>query len=512
MNRIENRPKGALACVVSPNAADAELAVELLRQTGVEARALASLHQLAGVLDEGFGCLILVEEALLAEEIPALQEALGRLPAWSDLPLIVVSRDTGAVGAVTAEAFPHSGNVTLLERPINAHTLVSAVQVALRATARQREVGELIAQREQAVRLRDEFLAMLAHELRNPLAPMANALHIMRMLKTEDPTALKSIQILERQVAHVVRMVDDLMDVARLERGKVVLKRTRVELNGVVSSAVESCLHAAQQRGHHVSVRFGVDALPVDGDAVRLEQIVCNLVNNAAKFTPRPGEIVVSTRVEDGFALLTVEDPGVGFQPGVAEHLFDPFLQVNPTLERSAGGLGLGLTIVRRLAELHGGAVHAASDGPGKGSRFVVRIPLALGDVETPKEPERPRVEARRRRIVVIEDNPDIRETLRMLLDLWGHEVAMAGDGRSGVERVLQDRPDVALIDVGLPGMSGYDVARAIRGSLPEGEIRLIAVTGYGQPSDRELALQAGFDTHLLKPISPSVLERLLAE
>jgi signal transduction histidine kinase len=507
-----NTSKAALACVVSPNAADAELAVSLLEQTGVQARAFASAREAARELDDAVGCLILVEEALLADDIPALREALARLPAWCDLPLILVSRDVGALGAASAEAFPDSGNVTLLERPINAHTLVSAVQVALRASARQREVGELIAQREQAVKLRDEFLAMLAHELRNPLAPMSNALHILRMLKTEDANALKSIQILERQVGHVVRLVGDLMDVARLERGKVVLKKERLDLNRVVSSAVESCLHGAQERGHHMSVRFATNALPVDGDAVRLEQIVSNLLNNAAKFTLRPDEILVSTAVEPGFALVAVEDKGIGFQPEVAERLFDPFLQVNPTLERSAGGLGMGLTIVRRLTELHGGSVHAASEGPDKGSRFIVRIPLASGSVAAHPDPERPPAQARRRRVVVVEDNPDIRETLRMLLQLWGHEVAMASDGRSGVDRVLQERPDVALIDVGLPGMSGYEVARAIRKSIPDGAIRLIAVTGYGQPSDRELAMQAGFDTHLLKPISPPVLQRVLAE
>jgi signal transduction histidine kinase/CheY-like chemotaxis protein len=511
-DRTVNLPAKAAACIVSPNAADAELAVALLEETGVAARAFASVRELAGVLDEAIGCLILVEEALVAADIPALGEALARLPAWCDLPLILVSRDVGALGAVAADAFPNSGNVTLLGRPLNAHTLVSAVQVALRATARQREVRDLIAQREQAVKLRDEFLAMLAHELRNPLAPMTNALHILRMLKTEDATALKSIQILERQVGHVVRLVGDLMDVARLERGKVVLKTERLDLNRVVSSAVESSLHGAQERGHHVSVRFATNALPVEGDAVRLEQIVCNLVNNAAKFTTRPDEIVVTTSVEAGFALVAVEDKGIGFQPDAAERLFDPFLQINPTLERSAGGLGMGLTIVRRLAELHGGSVHAASEGPDKGSRFIVRIPLAPGAARAQAVPQRPPAQARRRRVVVVEDNPDIRETLCMLLHLWGHEVAIANDGRSGVDRVLEERPDVALIDVGLPGMNGYDVARAIRKSIPDGAIRLIAVTGYGQPSDRELATQAGFDTHLLKPVSPTVLQRLLAE
>jgi signal transduction histidine kinase len=501
---------GATTSIVSPNADDAELAVELLSQAGMQARAFGSMRELAQTLDDRTGCLILVEEALLEDELPLLRDALARLPAWCDLPLIVVSRDVGTLGFLTAAAFPHSGNVTLLERPLNPHTLASAVQVALRASARQREVGELIGQREQAVKLRDEFLAMLAHELRNPLAPMRNALYIMRAHKIDDPLILKNAEILDRQVNHMVRMVDDLMDVARLERGKVALKKQRADLNRVVAAAVESCLPAAQQRGHHVSVHYGANALPVDGDAVRIEQIICNLINNAAKFSPQPGEIRVETAVESGRALVMVEDRGIGFEPGAAENLFDPFLQVNPTLERTAGGLGIGLTIVKRLAELHGGSVHAASAGSGKGSRFIVRLPLATGLEPPASEAARPPAATRRCRVVIIEDNPDIRETLRTLVTMWGHSVALASDGNSGVELVLQQRPDVALIDVGLPGMNGYEVARAIRRTIPNGDIRLIAVTGYGQPSDRDTASQAGFDTHLLKPIAPEVLRELL--
>jgi len=302
------------------------------------------------------------------------------------------------------------------------------------------------------------------------------------------------------------------MDVARLERGKVVLKKERVDLNRVVALAVESALPAARERGHRISLRFGAGALPVDADAVRMEQIVCNLVNNAAKFSPPGDEIRVETAEEEGHALVVVADQGIGFEPEAADRLFAPFLQINPTLERSAGGLGMGLTIVRRLAELHDGSVHAASDGPGRGSRFVVRLPIASGPAEPPRRPGAARAEAMRRRIVVIEDNPDIRETMRMLLGMWGHEVTMASEGRSGLDLVLQDRPDVALVDVGLPGMNGYDIARAIRSSIPNGSIRLIAMTGYGQPADRDLAMQAGFDAHLLKPITPEILERLLAE
>jgi len=499
-------------CLVSPNPADAELALRLLAEHGIEASAVANLREAAYALGPGVGCVIAVEEALLGDDIPALREALGRLPAWCDLPLILIARNVAALGASASAAFPNSGNVTLLERPINPHTLVSSVQVALRATARQREVGELLEEREQAVRLRDEFLAMLAHELRNPLTPMRNALYLMRGAPLDDPEVIKTGEILERQVNHLVRIVDDLMDVARLERGKVALKKARVDLNAVVAAALQSCFAAAQARGHRISVRLSSDCVPVDVDAVRIEQIVCNLVNNAIKFSPQPEEIRVETAAQDGFAELAVEDRGVGFEPDLAATLFDPFLQVNPTLERSAGGLGVGLTIVRRLTELHGGSVEAASGGIGRGARFVVRLPLASPAAAAPPERAAEQAPGRPRRVVVVDDNPDIRESLRLLFTLWGHAVSLAPDGPSGLDLVLKERPDVALVDVGLPGMNGYDVARAVRRALPAEDIRLVALTGYGQPEDVDRALQAGFNTHLLKPIDPKVLERTLGE
>lgn len=504
--------RNGVACVVSPNAADLHIAVSFLADNGIEALGLPSLLALATALDERFGCIILVEEALAEEHIPALRDALSRLPPWSDIPLIVVSRDASLFGSITSNAFPDSGNVTLLERPLNPHSLVSAVQVALRATNHQRQLAELITQREHDVKLRDEFLAMLAHELRNPLAPMRNSLYMMRMLKDKDPMALKNIEILERQVNHVVRMVDDLMDVARLERGKVVLQKKSVDLNQAVSAAVEGCLPAARERRHQITMHFASGALPAQADDVRIEQIVSNLVTNALKFSRPSDEIRVETLAEDDCAVIRVQDKGIGFEPGTAETLFDPFLQANPTIERSTGGLGLGLTIVRRLAELHGGSVRASSEGPGKGSCFEVRIPMAEPPPEQRLETSRPADQPKRRRVVVIEDNPDIRETFRMLMTMWGHEVFLAEDGPAGVDCVLRMKPDVAFVDVGLPQMNGYEVARALRKATPSGGPRLVAVTGYGQPSDRKMAFDAGFDAHLLKPVMPETLEKLLAE
>ena len=504
--------KDSVVCIVSPNAADADLAVRFLQREAIEACAYANLRQLGAELDESAGCLVLVEESLVATDIAALREAIAGLPAWSNVPLILVAHNVAASASVAATAFPESGNVALLERPLNPHTLVSAVQVALRASRHQRQVGELIAQREQAVKLREEFIAMLAHELRNPLAPMRNALYIMRTRQLEDPVVLKSTEILERQVNHVARLVDDLMDVARLERGKVSLQKQRVDLNRVVAAAVDSCLQVAQDRGHHITVHFGAEVLPVDADSVRIEQIICNLVHNASKFTADPGRIRVETSVEGGMAVVAVEDQGIGFEPQTAEELFSPFLQANPTLERSPGGLGIGLTIVRRLVELHGGSVHAESPGPGKGSRFAIQIPRAAPIAAEDSRAEPAARRSQPRRVVVIDDSGDIRETLGMILAMWGHEVSMADDGMAGIACIRAQRPDVALIDIGLPGMNGYDVARTVRREMPEHRIRLVAITGYGQPADRALAMQAGFDAHLLKPIAPQLLQELLEQ
>jgi signal transduction histidine kinase/CheY-like chemotaxis protein len=500
-----------VVCIVSPNSVDLELAASFLAENGIEAFGVPDLPTAAARLDESFGCLLLVEEALLNEHIPTLRDALARMPSWCDLPLLVVSRDVGVFGTLTASAFPNSGNVTLLERPLHPHSLVSAVHMALRAMGRQRQLAQLIEQRERDLKLRDEFLAMLAHELRNPLAPMRNSIYLMRATQ-QDPLALRNIDILDRQVKHVVRMVDDLMDVARLERGKVVLQRTPVDLNAIVAAVVESCMPMVQERGHRISLNLAPNSLLANADEVRIEQIITNLITNAVKFTRQPDEIRVETSALDGYATIRVTDRGIGFDPAAAESLFDPFLPAHPTLERTAGGLGLGLTIVKRLAELHGGSVHARSEGPGRGATFEFRMPLAPGAAATaPHKVSTPALPPHRQRVVVVEDNPDIRETFHMLLTMWGHEVFLAEDGPSGLDCVLRTKPDVALIDVGLPEMNGYDVARAIRREIPATKTRLVAVTGYGQSPDRELAFKAGFDMHLLKPVAPETLEALLA-
>ncbi len=503
---------GNRALVLTLNEVDASLASTFLQNNGIEAVAFTHAHELASALSKGAGCVVFVEDALTDWDIPVLREALSHQPAWLDMPLIVVTHQVGAFSEVVARFFPNSGNVTLLDRPLNPHTLVSAVQVCLRAYAHQRQLGELLEQREQAVRSRDEFLAMLAHELRNPMAPMRNSLFMMQQLKIADPVFIKTREVLERQLNHIVRMVDDLMDVARLERGKVALQKRAMDLNAAVASAVETCGSGAQRLGHRISATYVDRELPVDADPVRIEQIVCNLINNAAKYTTQPGEIRVETSVDGGYSVVAVSDPGIGFEPAAAENLFALFMQANATIDRSAGGLGIGLTIVRRLVELHGGSVTAHSDGINKGARFVVKLPLMAGAVQpTPVDEKKEGAASRRHRIVVIDDNADIRETLNMLLTMWGHDVETAGDGASGIACILRSHPDIALVDIGLPGTNGYEVARAVRQQDPARAIKLIALTGYGQPADKEMALQAGFDTHLLKPIAPAILAETLA-
>ena len=509
--------------VVTPNASDGEVALELLARHGIAGRRGADLRALADALaravdsapEEAVGCAVLVEEALVEDELALLRDALERQPPWRDLPLVVVAREPALLGEPLSRAFPQSANVTLLARPLSAVTLVSAAQAGLRATRRQLEVAELIAERERALRSRDEFLAMLAHELRNPLAPIRNAVELQRTLAHDNPLFAKTREILERQSTHLARMVDDLVDVARLERGKMALQRARVELNGVVAAAIEAALPQVQARGHQVQLDLCAEPLMLDADPTRIEQIVANLLTNAAKFTARADVIHIATRREGERALVEVRDRGAGFAAGEGEALFGLFVQGEQTLARSQGGLGIGLTIARRLAELHGGSIDATSEGPGRGASFSVRLPLALqtAKVGRPEALRRDgcRTPEARKRVLIVEDSDDIRETMRLLLTDWGHDVAIAASGEEGLERVTRERPDVAIIDIGLPGINGYEVARRIR-EMPEASaMRLIALTGYGQPADGRRARESGFDEHLLKPLAPDVLRATVA-
>jgi signal transduction histidine kinase len=499
------------ALVVTPNQVDADLASSFLRQGGIQSRACRNLLELGERLAQGAGCVVIVEEALVDVEMPVLREALDAEPPWSDIPVVLVASEDTELHGMVERAFPNSGNITLLSRPLHPLTLLSAVEVGLRARHRQVQVRDLINQREEALRQRDEFVAMLAHELRNPLAPMRNAVYLQKSMAIDDPMFARTRDIFDRQTTHLSRLVDDLLDVARLERGKVLLQLRRVDLNDAVAAAVEACLPITQASGHKVRIHLSATPLPMQADSVRIEQILSNLINNAAKFTPSGGEITVSAKKEDAHAIVTVTDTGIGIPPEQIEEIFNPFTQGDQTLARSTGGLGIGLTIARRVARLHGGTLTATSAGPGRGTTFSARFPLLK---EESRPAERTVVQApppQPKRVLVVDDNADIRDSLRMLLHMWGHDVSVAATGEKALELALHEHPDVALVDIGLPGINGYDVARQIRrasGSW-DSSIKLVAITGYGQPADRERALASGFDRHMLKPVDPLQLEQV---
>jgi len=498
--------------IVTPNEADRALSVGFLRDEGIDIEAYPGMAELAQQVGPGVGCIVLVEEALAAPELEIFHVALAMQPPWSDMPLLVIGAQGSSLSALVESVFPLSGNVTILQRPLHPLSLISAVKVALRARQRQYQIRDLIAEREQAVRHRDEFLAMLAHELRNPLAPIRNAVHLLGSLDVADPRFHKWREMIGKQTRHITRLVDDLLDVSRLELGKVELRRQRVDLNEAIAGAVEACVPVTGDHRHAVTVRTAAEPLVVDADPVRLEQAIGNLIVNAAKFTPAGGQIVVEASREGSRGVIAVSDTGVGIRPGMLETIFDLFAQSDVTIARSEGGLGIGLTLVKRLVELHGGTVSASSPGIGKGSRFEARLPL----VETQaahRRRARPSIAAKPKRVLIAEDGEDTRESLGMLVTTWNHQVVYATTGPDAVRMAREEHPDVALIDIGLPGFDGYAVAREIRGEGTRWarDVRLIALTGYGQASDRTRALEAGFDVHLLKPVDPVELELVLA-
>jgi signal transduction histidine kinase/CheY-like chemotaxis protein len=499
--------------VVTPNEADATLAAGFLDGPGVRTIACPDVAHLCRILGPDIGCVMLTEEALLDADVTALQAAIDAQPPWSDLPIVLVGSHDSAIQAMVDRTFPLQGNMTLLQRPLHPVTLVSAVNMALRSRQRQYEVRDLLEQRAQGLRQRDEFLAMLAHELRNPLAPIRNAAYIMKSMEVRDPVFDKCRAMIEKQAAHISRLVDDLLDASRLELGKVTLRRQDVDLNQAAASAVEACAPLTAARRQRVEVRLAPEPLVISGDPVRLEQVFGNLIVNASKFTPDGGAITIETRRDGASGVLAVSDTGKGIHPDMLAAVFELFVQEQSTLARSEGGLGIGLTLVKRLVEMHEGSVTVDSAGVGAGSRFETRFPLAKAPAAAPSPSAIPLAD-NAKHVLVVEDREDARESLGMLLAQWRHRVTFASDGSEGVQLARELRPDVAIIDIGLPGMSGYEVARLIRrGPLPWARaVKLLALTGYGQPQDRDLAVQAGFDAHLLKPIEPGVLRRMLMD
>jgi signal transduction histidine kinase/ActR/RegA family two-component response regulator len=495
------RAHSLIVALYAPIGRDAALAAQMLSRAGIEPLPCATFEQLAGEIAAGIGAVLITEEELTAARVAKLTELLRTQPAWSDLPIVVFSSLPGELRLQVLERLAAVGNVSFVDRPVQRRTFLATVRGALRARARQYESR-------RAIEARDEFLAMLGHELRNPLSAVQFATDLIMRRSMTDAWVVKHADTIDRQTAHLNRLVDDLLDVSRVTSGKVVLRKEPTGLGPLVRRCVESLQTMADAHGLVLDMHPGADRIPVEGDVVRLEQVVINLVTNAIKYTPRGGRIDIEvSRQEadgesDGRALLVVRDTGVGIPSEHLESIFDVFSQAPTGLDRAKGGLGLGLTLVRALVGMHGGTVDARSDGIGKGSEFRVRLPLAAsaGDVTGVLRAAVPVVHESVR-IVLVEDNVDIRETLTELLVLDGYWVEGAADGPQGLTRILSEVPNVALIDVGLPGFDGYEVARRARSHLGDTPV-LIAMTGYGQPDDRARAFEAGFDDHVVKPVS----------
>ncbi len=617
--------------VLAPTGKDAELAQEVLEKAGIETFICPDVECLRREMPAGVGCILVAEEALTAETRQVLSEALASQPRWSDLPLLVLTRQ-GADPAAVATSLEGIGNVSLLERPLHVATLVSAAQTALRARSRQYELrdrfavqsllaaivessgdaivsktldgtiltwnagaerifgysalevigkpitiivpydrrdeeqdilerlrrgervehfdtvrvtkdGRLIdvslsispirdasdrvvgaskvardvsAQKraEQALRdadrRKDEFLATLAHELRNPLAPLRNSLHLLRLSGSSDPAVEQVREMMERQINHMVRLVDDLMELSRITRGKIELRKERVHLADVIHNAIETSQPVVDAAGHTLVLDIPDEPIILHADPVRLAQVFANLINNAAKYTPRAGQIWCTARRENGSIVVTIRDTGIGIPSDMLPRVFDMFTQVDSSHHRIQSGLGIGLTLVQSLIELHGGTVAALSEGLGKGSEFVVRLPVAdILPAET-APPKRAPSALAPVRVLVVDDNYDAADSLGMLVECLGAEVHVVHDGPAALHALETFHPALVLLDIGMPGMDGYEVARRIRLHPEFQDLTLIALTGWGQDEDRRRSHAAGIDYHLIKPPDIDTLQALM--
>ena len=449
-------------------------------------------------------CPQIAEISALTAATP-ISDALGELGSCAALavPLQVRGQTFGALAIARRHPAPpfEADEVSLIE------DLAARAAVAVENATLYRHV-------EENDRRKNEFLAMLAHELRNPLAPIRSAAELLRMLEIDNENLNWASEVIARQVDHMVRLVDDLLDISRITGGKIQLRVETIDSRSVVDRAVETSRPLLEDRKHTLHLSVPNQPLPIKGDPVRLAQVLANLLNNAAKYTEPGGRIDLELIRSGSEAVFSVRDNGVGISAEKLSAVFDLFTQVDHSLDRAQGGLGIGLTLVRRLVELHGGTVKASSEGANRGSQFVIRLPAldqaaALDSKANPRVPDGTPSHARR--ILIVDDYPRVAESLMKMLALAGHQVRIALDGPSAVEEALSFQPEFVVLDIGLPGMDGYDVARHIRNDPAARQATLIAVTGYGQKEDKLRALQAGFDHHLTKPVDCAVLLQLFA-
>ncbi|MGC3983407.1 MAG: response regulator [Pseudorhodoferax sp.] len=494
-------------------AKDALMTTAVLDRAGVQVRACPTLAVLVDELARGAGAIVLAEEALAEPAATQLTQALQAQPSWSDLPVLVLARQ-GADSRTVVEAVDSVANVTVIERPVRVAAFVSAVRTALRARKRQYDLRATLQGLHLADQRKTEFLATLAHELRNPLAPLQTALTLLKRKRPGPDEAERHYDMMRRQIDHMVRLVDDLMEISRITRGKIELDDTAIDLQQVLHGAVELSRPLLDAAQHRLVLQLPPGPLPVQGDSVRLTQVFANLLNNAAKYTPAGGQVVLSARADAGEAVVSVRDNGIGIAPELLDTVFDMFVQASGASKAAQGGLGIGLTLARSLVELQGGRIASHSAGLGQGSEFTVRLPLrAAPAAAAPAGDAAPAAAmpaAAGRTVLVVDDNRDAADSLAEFLDAAGMATAVAYSGAQALELLPGLRPELAILDIGMPGMDGYELARRLRRHPAGRDLLLVALTGWGQQRDREATAAAGFDHHLVKPLDPDALVALL--
>ncbi|HEX4268312.1 MAG TPA: ATP-binding protein [Steroidobacteraceae bacterium] len=517
--------------IVAPIGRDASAIVELLESRGHLARVCSGLTEAGAELEQGAGALLLTEESLQPEQIAALLPSLDRQPAWSELPVIMLM----TAGERPAERFDRiaaaAGGITLLERPIGSATLLRSIEVALLSRRRQYQVRDLLeAQRQRETALRDSeerlrraiaalrdadqrkdtFLATLSHELRNPLAPIRTAAEILASPRLTPKQLRWTQSVIQRQAAHMASLLDDLLELTRITQGKLQLRKQPCSIQDIVEAAVETARPLLEKKRHELRMHVPHDIPRFVADPVRLAQAISNLLTNAAKYTDAGGRIEVSARLDDRLT-IAVQDNGIGIPTEQLEGLFTMFSQIPSAIGRSEGGLGVGLALVRGLAELHGGTVEAQSEGAGKGSRFVISLPFEpCAESAQHVQGQSTAAPSGKLRVLIADDNRDAADSLSMLLSMDGHDVRTVYGGHAAIAAIEMFRPDVALLDIGMPEVDGYAAARVIRQAHGDRDIYLIAITGWGQQEDKLRALEAGFAMHVTKPVDPDLLRDLL--
>jgi signal transduction histidine kinase/CheY-like chemotaxis protein len=489
--------------IYAPSGQDAVLACKMLTLAEVDCLVTPTAAALAEELRRGVGAVLTVEEALSNGGLKAIGEFVQSQPAWSDVPIVLLT-NRGPDSLTVRQAITVLGNVTLLERPVRTLTLITSLQSVLRARAKQYQVRE-------TDRRKDEFLASLGHELRNPLAPIRTSMGVLTHMYPDQAPIRKVSEVVERQVTHLTRLVDDLLDVARINSGKIELQRADTSFEAIIGHVIELCTAAAAAKRITIEQHLPSEHVALFADYARVVQIVSNILSNAIKFTPCDGVITVRAEVIDGALKIHIKDTGIGLDPKALETIFAMFEQSRPPSGQIASGLGIGLSLSRQFAEMHGGSVYARSEGLGKGSEFVVTLPALeaqrVAAVRT--NGAEIHIESSRPKVLVVDDNRDACESLQVLFEMENCQVATAYDGQEAVFAARQAMPDLIVMDLGMPRMDGYEAARRIRCQPGSKEVLMIAVTGWGQSDARQRTMEAGFDHHLIKPVDFNEIKQL---